>query len=226
MAKFGEQYIEQVRPIGAFLEAQSEVKHLEIEGRLGRILEDEPFDTNISEEYFLKILELLKGCNEWESTTFQVTKDYFSNTKRFTENQETGDVTCVKKRKLKHFNLFCEDGEFDLRISFSIEEPCDIKGFEKVKEKCKRTRTKKRHTFIRKDYKYELTEVVMETETVKEISYEYEVEYNKNQYNKDFNSIINKLIYKLLDASIYCEKNVVDHTKGYTLQLIEEGEDE
>jgi len=222
MAKFGEQYIEQIKPIGAFLEAQSNVKNLEVEGRLGRIIDDEPFDTNISEEYYIKILELLKGCNEWESESYIETKDYFSNNKRFTENLKTKDVNCMKKRRLKNFNLKCEDGEFDLRISFSIEEPCDVSGFEKVKEKCKRTRTKKRNTYIRKDYKYELTEVITETETAKEIGYEYEVEYNKNQYNDDFDSIINKIVYKLLDASIYCEKGIVDHTTGFKLQLIEE----
>jgi hypothetical protein len=218
--EFGQQYIEQITPIAKFLDAQHRVSNLEVEGRLGRIGEsDEPFDTNISEEYHSKILEMLNGCTSWESNNYVETKDYFSNDKRFTETLSNKNVTCMKKKSLKKFDLFCDDGEFDIRISFAIEEPCEVKNFEKVKEKCKRTRTKKRYSFIRKDYKYELTEVISETASEMEISYEYEVEYNKTQFD-DYFVVINKLLYKLLDASIYCEKGVVDHIKGKKLNLL------
>ena len=148
-----------------------------MEGRLGRCIEDEPFDTNISEEYHDKILQLLNSSTMWESKEYSFTTDYFSNDKRYTEDIK-GNVTCIKKRKIKQFDMYCEDGEFDLRISFSIEEPCEVKNFEKVKDKCKRKRMKKRHTFILKEYKYELSEVTTETNEDMEITYEYEVEYN------------------------------------------------
>lgn len=218
----GEQYIDQIIPIAEFLEAQHKVPNLEVEGRLGRIGEEsEPFDTNISEEYHEKILNLLNGCSSWESKDYIVTTDYFSNDKRYSEtniNGKNANVTCIKKRKIKSFNLYCEDGEFDIRIGFAVEEPCEVKNFEKVKEKCKRTRTKKRHSFILKDYKYELTEVTTETESGLEITYEYEVEYNKTQFDDHF-VVINKLLYKLLDASIFCEKDSVDHLNAKVLFL-------
>ena len=221
---FGDQYKEQLIPIAEFLEAQHKVPNLEVEGRLGRIIESEPFDTNISEDYYEKILSLLNGCSSWESKSYIVTTDYFSNDKRYSETHIDGkknaNITCIKKRKIKSFNLYCEDGEFDLRIGFAIEEPCEPKNFEKVKEKCKRTRMKKRHSFIRKDYKYELTEVTTETDKTMEISYEYEVEYDKTQFD-DYFVVINKLVYKLLDASIYCEKDSVNHLSAKTLILME-----
>ena len=187
---------------------------VEIEGRLGIYDADEKkFDSNIGEEYYKIINELLVSAkNEyWRKNNTTVETDYYYKNMRLTIG-DNGNQRCITKEKLESLSFVINGGILDFRVSASKETPIDTSDFP-VKTKCKHVRQKQRQHFNYKMWNFELTEVNSVENDESVISFEYEIELNKTDCNtKDTKYLSHSLVLKLLDAINACKKIEKENT--------------
>lgn len=177
-----------------YINIYKDKQYIEIEFRLGKIDRD-VFDTNVGKDMFEKIKRRLykyKGWEEVKETTDEVF--YWDGGIRCVYTSEDETHTC-KKNKIfkKDFKL---SKPLDVRFSVSQEIPTD-----QPDECAKRSVSRKRISFIRKNVSIDLTEVTgppvdidCECETV----YQVEVEFmDPKKLIKDY--IITNSIYKIYD---------------------------
>lgn len=187
------------------VEKYANEEHLEIEIRLG-YLEDSEFKTDIGKDFFDKIHNQLLISNEinnesWEKTD-ENSEDYFYNGRRLSITKDNPKGTCIRKSKLATFDFMFEGSGFDLRVSFSKEEPA--KRF--AKDKATYKRTKKRSSFKHKDLSYDLTRVTMEENTIQNHLYEVELEAKDLNLNKmSSHYFIHDCLLKIKDMVAMCE---------------------
>lgn len=200
-----------VKPIGEILDKlKNKYSNLEVEGRLGIYdAEEGYFDTNIGEEYYNKIKDLLESCNEWNNKENTKVTDYFSGPLRLSISNK-GTQRCVEKKKIATYTFVNEKGLLDLRITISTEIPKKVSNFPDKKENL-RNREKSRKTYQIGDYNFDLTQIITkdnpESNEADEY-FEFEVEYNNIDdkiKTHDSPDIIWNILLKLLDASFACE---------------------
>lgn len=196
-----------VEPIKAVFERHaSSVKKgaIEIEGRLGIYdHENKKFDTNIGEEYYTNIKEMLDSCKEWNSVENIDTTDHINDKFRLSTNNKTASVSCIEKKKLASFTITSETTPLDFRITISVEIPVKVEKFSKKNVSIQRD--KNRYQYKLDDYSYDLTKIATTT-TKKEEHFEYEVErLSETEISKDMGQTVFSIIMKLLDASYACD---------------------
>ena len=109
--------------------------HLELEARLGFFVYDNdgnvqlPFDSDVGEENFIRIMEALKEDSDIISVENINTTDFFTGGNYRLTVDEKSSRSSVIKKTLEHSNFHYSNGPFDVRISFSQESPIDIKEF-------------------------------------------------------------------------------------------------
>jgi hypothetical protein len=191
-----------VEPVKLILEKYKDLPNIELEGRLGVYDHDENvFDTNIGDEYYSDIKNLLDSCVEWKEKQTSSTTDYFSDCLRLTTDNNSAQQYCIRKKKLAMFTFLNETGPLDFRISIATEEPVRVDSFSKKKKNSLKQREKDRKSYILNDFSYDLTKVVTKEDNTPIEYCEYEVEFQGEFEDKDSGQIIFSLIMKLLDAS-------------------------
>lgn len=196
-----------VEPVKEMLEKYKNLPNIEVEGRLG-IYDNETnrFDTNIGEEYYDSIKDLLESCNKWDKVNDINVTDYFNDKLRLTVDNKTAQQCCIEKKKLASFTFVNENCPLDFRISISKEDPVRVekfptKGRQNMKQ---REKSRKQHTF--KEFSYDLTKVSTKNKNkTAEEYFEYEVESIANVNTMDAGNTVFSIILKLLDATYACE---------------------
>jgi hypothetical protein len=185
-----------------FLEKYKDVENLEVEFRLGYLDSDE-FKTDIGKEFFDKITTQLADSEILDDIIYEKSEDYFYSGKRLMITDDNPEGTCIKKEKIAVLDFIFSGSGFDLRVSFSKENP--DKRF--PKEKAVYKRLKERTSYIYKNLSYDLTKVTTNDNTVEDNSYEIELEI-KNLDLKKANShyIIHDCLLKIKDMIEMCEE--------------------
>ena len=150
-------------------------KNIEIEIRIGQIQDNNHFKSGLcSEEFYNKIKTKLDSSKDWLNVIHTKTDEINSNgIRRITHFNDKKIVknSSIKKQRLKNINLKYNNTPYDLRISVSTEIESD------VKIKTGTIRIKDRVSYCYKDYRFDLTKVTQTENTVKNINYEFEVEF-------------------------------------------------
>lgn len=190
------------------LDVYKKIDNIELEGRLGIYdIDSNKFDTDIGEEYFGIIKEMLVSFDGWESVVTTNTTDYFYNKYRMTVDNETAQRVCVEKKKLVKYSFYDEGLPFDFRISISKEDPVKLnsfptKGYDKM---FKREKNRTSYTF--QNVRFDLTVVHVEKDDVIEENFEVEIEYiGKFDHEDEYTNknILFCLLYKILDCIFAC----------------------
>lgn len=206
-----------VEPIKEVLEKYKDTLNVELEGRLGIYNADEGvFDTNIGEESYKKILDMLKSCKKWEDEDEVTITDYFSKNLRLSVDDK-GNKKCIEKRKVSQHTFVNVTHPFDFRISVSIEEPKDIKRFPSRRDKLK-SREKFRKTFNYDKNSFDITRVDSKNKE-NEIAthFEYEVEHVGN-FSENIGTDILKIVTRLLDATYACNGIIKEENNELPLE--------
>ena len=203
---FTECYAEAIEKILPFIEKFKDIPDLEIEFRLGHLdLDKQKFSANISEEFYNKIQNNLNNGEIWSSKNVINTEDYFSKGLRKSVDLLTKKETIIKKEKLCIIDFVFQNTPFDIRVSFSREIVKKSFKDEFIKYK----RTKKRHSYIYKDWNYDLTTVVSEDNSIVTKTYEVELEANKPikeiTDKMDAYYFLHSSLMKIKDLACMCE---------------------
>ena len=182
---------QQVKPIFDQLKSKPNV---EFEFRLGKKNTD-MFDTNVGKETFEKILEGLKKFSEWEKVFEQNTSVYYKGNTRMIMDDDTEEMTCMKKTKLKKLDFILEGQPYDIRFCASNEIPVDPSEDEVMDY----MRVKRRTSFVRKNLTIDLTVVTGQPDDLddeEDETYEVELEIIDPHKVSGDNQLFN-LIYKI-----------------------------
>jgi hypothetical protein len=173
-------------------------ENVEIEFRIGTIIPGEGFSTDITKSFYEKIknkldLSASKGifnvniCNS---------EDTFINGVR--KSVSDSGVIFIKKLKILTMDFkIIGNSPFDLRVSVSKEIP-----FPEQKGNYVYKRSKKRTTYVYKNWNYDITEITSEKNTLIDTSYEFELELRDT-------SIIDE---KIVLSSLKKIKDIIDMT--------------
>lgn len=172
---------------------------IEIESRLG-FFNIGKFDTNVTEEFFLKIKNKFDNTNIWDNVE-KINKTDFYYEKIRISIEDDGTTECIQKKRLEKLDFEIEDSPFDFRISFSSEKNVPNKNY--TSKEGLYTRFKKRTRYILKDLYFDLTIVTTENNAVVDKTYEIEIEIKPNDKSCLYNSV--NLLLKTLDIINICE---------------------
>jgi hypothetical protein len=171
LSMFGDCFKDAIIKIIPYFDEYKDVKDLEVEFRLG-FIEESSFSTDVSEEFYQKIFQILDKSSCWTKKDSTTTEDYFSNGKRKSVNLVTKKEIIIKKEKLIVLDFSFQGTPFDLRVSFSREIPKKTFSEKNINYK----RQKKRKSYIHQYWNYDLTVVTTDENTVLEKTYEVELE--------------------------------------------------
>jgi hypothetical protein len=203
-------YSDAVRKIRDYVEKYATEENLEIEMRLG-YLEDDEFKTNIGKHFFDNIGNQLADSESWDKIQFEKSEDHFLNGRRLTivteqdsksSKAKKPNSTCIKKTKLATIDFRFEGSGFDLRVSFSKEEPSNRFAPEKATYKRKKERT----SYFWKHLSFDITKVTMEENTIENHLYEIELETRKLDLTKmTSHYYVHDSLLKIKDMVEMCE---------------------
>ena len=202
---------EAVEVLSQQINSWASAPYLEIEARLGYFtLEDDgslnqPFDSDIGQEWFRKIYTALESGGFSRENT--VSTDYFLGSMRMSVSSD-GSRSAIRKKTMEHSNFTYENSPFDIRISFSQEEPINVKEFNKASKNQNPTiRKKTRTTFQTNHWKYDLTRVESENNGVVEARHEVEIEAKLDSIEyHDYVYMADSLMLKIRQLVNYCEE--------------------
>ena len=155
----------------SYIEKYASQKNVEVEFRIG-YLEDKAFNTDVSEEYYNKILGRLRTTPKWEHTETVSSTDYFVADKRYTVTSD--GIICIRKSKLVHMDFKYENTPFDVRFCISKEDPVAPGKFSESQANYSRKKT--RDTFKHKFWKYDISKIETVDNSVTDVSYEVELD--------------------------------------------------
>ena len=194
-------------------------ENIEIELRLGRIL-DTKFQPGLgSEEFYILIKKKLDSCNHFEkkisTTTEELIKDGIRKTVSL-NGKKVMKQQCIRKDKLYTSNFEYTKTPYDIRISVAKEIPIE----EKIRSGL--TRKKQRTSYYYKDYRFDLTKVEQIDNSASTVLYEFEVEFiNLNNGVSDIyrahsgflliRDIINMCEDVQKDSKLIKQENLVDN---------------
>jgi len=181
--------------------------NIEIEIRLGYIQENY-FDTNITNEYYKKINNTLNSFENWSYNDNKTTTDYYDGNLRLSMDTE-GNRSAMKKVRLVDIDIVYDSGPFDIRISVSQETPIDPNDVNN--NNLKTSRNKKRITRTHDKWKFDLSEVTTENNNLKKKTYEFEIEIDNlfdtlKKYNNDSVYVAHSTLLKLRQVINMCEE--------------------
>jgi hypothetical protein len=196
---------EAINTILPYLDKYKDVDNLELEFRLG-FDEEDGFDTNVNNDFFIKILKTLETNKSWNSKERTRVNDYFHGGKRLTVDYK-GGKNCMKKEKLCVLDFEFTDTPFDIRICFSKETPIPISEFNPPSKKIF-NREKNRTSYGYKTWVYDITVVKTIENEVEDLSYEVELECNVQESLKRMKPFyfIHSSLLKMKDLINICEK--------------------
>ena len=198
---FSDCFKEAIIKIMPFFDEYKDVEDIEVEFRLG-FIEESSFSTDVSEEFYQKIFQVLDKSSCWSKKESTTTDDFFSKGKRKSINLVTKKETIIKKEKLTVLDFSFQGTPFDLRVSFSREIPKKKFSEKNVNYK----RQKKRKSYIHQHWNYDLTIVTTEENTVFEKTYEVELEVSS-----PLNEILGKMEpYCFVHSSLLKIKDLVN----------------
>ena len=172
---------------------------IEIEARLG-FFNIGKFDTNVTEEFFLKIKNKFDKTSTWDSVEKINKTDYYYDKIRISI-EDDGTTECIQKKNLEKLDFEIENSPFDFRISFSSEKNVPNKNY--TSKEGLYTRVKERTRYTLKDVYFDLTVVTTENNAVVNKTYEIEIEIKSNDKSCLYNSI--NLVLKTIDVINMCE---------------------
>lgn len=172
---------------------------IEIEARLG-FFNIGKFDTNVTEEFFLKIKNKFDKTSTWDSVEKINKTDYYYDKIRISI-EDDGTTECIQKKNLEKLDFEIENSPFDFRISFSSEKNVPNKNY--TSKEGLYTRVKERTRYTLKDVYFDLTIVTTENNAVVNKTYEIEIEIKPNDKSCLYNSI--NLVLKTIDLINMCE---------------------
>ena len=172
---------------------------IEIEARLG-FFNIGKFDTNVTEEFFLKIKNKFDKTSTWDSVEKINKTDYYYDKIRISI-EDDGTTECIQKKNLEKLDFEIENSPFDFRISFSSEKNVPNKNY--TSKEGLYTRVKERTRYTLKDVYFDLTVVTTENNAVVNKTYEIEIEIKPNDKSCLYNSI--NLVLKTIDLINMCE---------------------
>ena len=172
---------------------------IEIEARLG-FFNIGKFDTNVTEEFFLKIKNKFDKTSTWDSVEKINKTDYYYDKIRISI-EDDGTTECIQKKNLEKLDFEIENSPFDFRISFSSEKNVPNKNY--TSKEGLFTRVKERTRYTLKDVYFDLTVVTTENNAVVNKTYEIEIEIKPNDKSCLYNSI--NLVLKTIDIINMCE---------------------
>ena len=172
---------------------------IEIEARLG-FFNIGKFDTNVTEEFFLKIKNKFDKTSTWNNIEKINKTDYYYDKIRISI-EDDGTTECIQKKNLEKLDFEIENSPFDFRISFSSEKNVPNKNY--TSKEGLYTRVKERTRYTLKDVYFDLTIVTTENNAVVNKTYEIEIEIKPNDKSCLYNSI--NLVLKTIDIINMCE---------------------
>ena len=172
---------------------------IEIEARLG-FFNIGKFDTNVTEEFFLKIKNKFDKTSTWDNVEKINKTDYYYDKIRISI-EDDGTTECIQKKNLEKLDFEIENSPFDFRISFSSEKNVPNKNY--TSKEGLYTRVKERTRYTLKDVYFDLTIVTTENNAVVNKTYEIEIEIKPNDKSCLYNSI--NLVLKTIDIINMCE---------------------
>ena len=182
---------------------------LEIETRLGFCNDDGTFDSDISMDFFNKITERLGTYKGWDSVSTKTYVDYSKESLRLSISNDGLEQSCIRKVKIKQFNFRYDNSPFDVRVSFSNEQPVSVGDFPTDNLGECYSRKKKRTTFALGYINFDMTEVRTSSNGISKISYEAEIEINRPLNDKKTPQcpiyLANDILLKTRDLIDMCE---------------------
>lgn len=172
---------------------------IEIEARLG-FFNIGKFDTNVTEEFFLKIKNKFDKTSTWDNIEKINKTDYYYDKIRISI-EDDGTTECIQKKNLEKLDFEIENSPFDFRISFSSEKNVQNKNY--TSKEGLYTRVKERTRYTLKNVYFDLTIVTTENNAVVNKTYEIEIEIKPNDKSCLYNSI--NLVLKTIDIINMCE---------------------
>lgn len=172
---------------------------IEIEARLG-FFNIGKFDTNVTEEFFLKIKNKFDKTSTWNNIEKINKTDYYYDKIRISI-EDDGTTECIQKKNLEKLDFEIENSPFDFRISFSSEKNVPNKNY--TSKEGLYTRVKERTRYTLEDVYFDLTIVTTENNAVVNKTYEIEIEIKPNDKSCLYNSI--NLVLKTIDIINMCE---------------------
>ena len=190
------------------IEKYKDYSNIEIEIRLGYI-EDDYFDTNITNEYYKKINNTLNSFQGWSYNDNKTTTDYYYDGNLRLSIDTEGNRSAMKKVRMVDIDIAYDSAPFDIRISVSQETPIDPNDINN--NNLKTSRNKKRITRIYDKWKFDLSEVTTEHNNLKKKGYEFEIEIDNlsgtlKKYNYDSMYVAHSTLLKLRQVINMCEE--------------------
>jgi len=180
-------------------------ENIEIELRIGQIMENS-FKSGLgSENFYNKIKELLESNKNWDKILRTKTEELNNNgIRKITHfnGKKIAKQSCIKKSKIKTINLKYSNSPYDIRISVARE----VESEERIRAGTGTLRKKDRVSYFHKDFRFDLTKVIQIENTVETLMYEFEIEFiNLNSEITDIYRAHSALL-KMRDIINSCEK--------------------
>ena len=206
------------------------IPYLEIEARLGFFDEDEdggltgPFDSDVDFANYNSIMETLRKDSDILEIKETNTTDYFlGGGCRLSIDSDKGSRLAVRKKVLEHSNFHYKNSPFDIRVSFSQEQPVDVSKCEAPK-KSSVQRKKKRTSFYTNHWRYDLTRVEEMKEGIAVVKHQVEVEARLEKIPYvDYVYMADSLLLKIRKITNICEEpeeersmEFLDNSKKFT----------
>lgn len=191
-----------VEIINEYLSKCSSLESIELEIRLGIYdQENKCFDSNIGEENFDTINNMLNTFNGWDNVNKTNITNIYGKNLRLTINNETKETNCIEKVKLKNFTFISETLPLDFRISINREIDTPVSKFPKARSKL----MKRNKNLVSREYQnalFELSQIDTEEKNSDIVqTFEYEIEHNGPLCEENMKESIFQMIYKALDAN-------------------------
>jgi len=177
--------------------------NVEIELRIGQIIENK-FKSGLgSEEFYNKIKELLESNKNWDRIVRTKTDELNNNgIRKITHfnGKKVPKQSCIQKTRIKTINLKYTNCPYDIRISVARE----VDSEEKIKTGT--LRKKERDSYYYNNFRFDLTKVIQTENTVVSTNYEFEIEFLnlKNDVSDIYRA--HSALLKMRDIINNCEK--------------------
>ena len=191
-----------VEIVDEYLSKCSSLDSIELEIRLGIYdQENNCFDSNIGEENYNQIMNMLNTFEGWKSLRNENITNIYGKNLRLSVNNTTKETKCIEKVKLKNFTFISETLPLDFRISINREIDIPVSKFPKARSKLMK-RTKKLSSREYQNALFELSQIDTEENNSDIVqTFEYEIEHNGPLCRENMKESIFQIIYKALDAN-------------------------
>lgn len=196
------------------------LENVEIELRFGRCPQSGkgPFNTDVSEKQFNKIIESLMGYNAWDDIKYvEDIVGYFPKVDESVRHvvSSDGSTTTTSKQKVTQADYIGKDLPFDFRLAVNIELTITSGGRYTLNNATRRV-NRKRQSFTLKNFRYDLTRVISEDGSV---SHQVELEIiNLPNIQLQFSN--SQILSRELQSSIVNLLNAVEPIRAFHIELL------